>query len=81
MICGRCGRKLKDPVSIRMGYGPVCRAEMGIEEEGKRSVKSKAGASGSPDNERELEIPGQMSVFDIPEWLPEDMKGEEHERG
>lgn len=80
MICGRCGRKLKDPESIKLGYGPVCRAEMGIKKEGKRSTKPKVGTSSSSDNKRELEIPGQMSVFDMPEWLPEDMKGEEHEQ-
>jgi hypothetical protein len=22
--CRRCGRPLKDPVSIRRGYGPIC---------------------------------------------------------
>lgn len=40
MICGRCGRRLKDPVSIKIGYGPVCRAELGIEVERKPNEKN-----------------------------------------
>lgn len=27
--CGRCGRKLTDPTSIELGFGPDCRAMMG----------------------------------------------------
>jgi len=28
--CGRCGKKLTDSESLRVGIGPTCRAEMGI---------------------------------------------------
>lgn len=28
--CGRCARKLTDPVSISTGFGPHCRGELGI---------------------------------------------------
>ena len=27
MRCSKCGRELKDPESIKMGIGPVCRAK------------------------------------------------------
>lgn len=29
--CGKCGRRLTDPVSIETGLGPVCRTEKGIQ--------------------------------------------------
>ncbi|WP_373093047.1 DUF6011 domain-containing protein [Zhongshania sp.] len=28
--CGRCARKLTDPVSISTGFGPHCRSELGV---------------------------------------------------
>lgn len=79
MECGRCGRKLKDPESVRIGYGPTCRAMMGIKTtkkntEPKRS-KTKAGQE---TQETEFDIPGQTSIFDNPDWLPDSMKGENH---
>ena len=79
MICGRCGRRLKDPVSIKMGYGPVRRVEMGIEMERKRDKKPGRSSSQSGDSEREFDIPGQMSVFDNPEWLTDDLEEDSHE--
>lgn len=79
MICGRCGRRLKDPVSIKIGYGPVCRAEMGIEVERKPDKKAGRSLFRSADSEREFDIPGQMSVFDNPEWLPDDLEEKSHE--
>jgi hypothetical protein len=30
--CGRCGRKLTEPISILSGIGPFCRKEMGIDD-------------------------------------------------
>lgn len=80
MICGRCGRRLKDPVSIKIGYGPVCRAEMGIEVERKLDKKSGCNTSRFADREKESDnIPGQMSVFDNPEWLPDDLEEKSYE--
>lgn len=75
MICGRCGRRLKDPVSIKIGYGPVCRAELGIEVERKPNEKTGRSSLRQTDAEKEFDIPGQMSVFDHPEWLPDDWEG------
>jgi len=28
--CGRCGRALSNPISVKYGYGPVCRKKLGI---------------------------------------------------
>lgn len=81
MICGRCGRKLKDPASIRIGYGPVCRAELGIEVEGKPDKNSGRSSWGAADTDKEFVIPGQTSVFDHPEWLPDDFDLEEERHG
>lgn len=79
MICGRCGRKLRDPVSIKIGYGPVCRAELGIEVEGQPDKKSGRSSSKTADAEMDFDIPGQMSIFDIPEWIPDDLEEESRE--
>ena len=29
--CGRCGRRLKNPAYIEIGYGRKCAAKLGIE--------------------------------------------------
>lgn len=79
MICGRCGRRLEDPVSIRIGYGPVCRAELGIEVERKPDEKSGHISLRQTDMEKKFDIPGQMSVFDHPEWLPDDLEEKSYE--
>lgn len=70
MNCGKCGRKLKDPESIRIGYGPTCRAMMGIKST-RIAVKPKAPAPESAKNEDDM--PGQMSMLDNPDWLPDTM--------
>lgn len=74
MQCGRCGKKLKDPESIRIGYGPTCRAMMGIKTADKVRKAGNARTSASKDQESEGNIPGQMSIMDNPEWLPDKMK-------
>lgn len=73
MICGHCGRKLKDPVSVKIGYGPICRAELGIKvgEKPKRRSMRKPSEPANP--EKGYDIPGQTSIFDHPDWLPDDM--------
>lgn len=78
MICGRCGRKLKDPVSIQIGYGPVCRSELGIKTELKKTRKRQRNTGVSVPKEL-MDIPGQTSIFEHPEWLPDEMKGEQSE--
>lgn len=79
MICGRCGRRLKDPESIKIGYGPVCRAELGIEMERKTDRKSNRSLPQLADAEKEFDIPGQMSIFDNPEWIPDNLEEESNE--
>lgn len=63
MICGRCGRRLKDSASIKIGYGPVCYKKMF------RTVpKTKASARGKMEERGDFHdymIPGQMEMADF----------------
>lgn len=80
MECRRCGRKLKDSESVRMGYGPTCRAMMGIKIP-KKNTRPKKGTVRPDLQEKQVvesDIPGQTSIFDNPDWLPDSMKGENH---
>lgn len=36
--CNRCGRTLKNPVYMEIGYGKVCAAKMGISVPSKKRV-------------------------------------------
>lgn len=40
--CGRCGRRLKNPVFREIGYGRTCAAKMGIAVPAKRKTKTPA---------------------------------------
>ena len=56
-VCQKCGKKLTDPGSM---YGPECWSQIsGIS----------TADSGGPVNEDEL--PGQMTIFDFPDAIPE----------
>lgn len=50
--CGRCGRRLKNPAYIKIGYGRVCAAKLGITLPSKRKAKDKPATSdaGQPDD-------------------------------
>lgn len=74
MQCRRCGKKLKDPESIRIGYGPTCRAMMGIKIMKKIRKAGKSKTAVPKEWEKEDDIPGQMSIMDNPDWLPNEMK-------
>lgn len=76
MQCGRCGRKLKDPESISIGYGPICRDVMGIRDKKKIRKASNPKNHASSEQETEIDIPGQMSFMDNPNFLPDTMRGE-----
>ena len=39
--CGRCGRRLKNPVFREIGYGRTCAAKLGIAIPSKRKPKDK----------------------------------------
>lgn len=45
--CGRCGRRLKNPAYIEIGYGRTCAAKLGISIPAKRKTKDKPAASGT----------------------------------
>lgn len=47
--CKNCGRKLTDPESIGRGYGPQCWAEV----------------KGDSAQDEDIQIPGQMDIFDF----------------
>ncbi len=71
MVCQSCGRKLKDTTSLERGYGPVCweRLHGGSH---KSRCSSQAGCkkkSKSPQVEENINIPGQMSIEDYPEFM------------
>lgn len=40
--CGRCGRRLKNPAYIEIGYGQTCAAKPGIVIPRKRKLKGQA---------------------------------------
>ena len=56
--CNRCGRVLKNPVYIELGYGKVCAAKMGI------SVSSKKRAG-------DAEEPARKQDPQVLSWLKE----------
>lgn len=43
--CGRCGRRLKNPAYIEIGYGKTCAAKLGIVLPSKRKAKDKLATS------------------------------------
>lgn len=47
MICMICNRKLKDPVSIQLGVGPVCRKKIGLNAKVMQEIKDQ-GLDGEP---------------------------------
>lgn len=62
MVCSICGRKLKDPKSRELGYGPVCyQKTFGCS----MRAKGATGASVGIDDYPEYHIPGQMSLEDF----------------
>ena len=54
MKCRKCGRELRDPESMAIGYGPVCRERY--------HIKIRPVHASTPG---EIALPGQMSIFDI----------------
>ena len=68
MICLLCGRKLKTPRSREAGYGPVCyKRKFGISPHADRSD----GNSPADKKEPDYNLPGQMSIYDFPQMIPE----------
>lgn len=71
MMCEKCGRKLKDAVSIERGYGPVCWKRI---HRAAYSVGSKKSKS-EPEISENMDIPGQMCFEDFPGIVPEEQEG------
>lgn len=61
--CLKCGRRLTDKKSMKLGYGPICWQKYMWGED----KMLKKGADG----EDVTDSPGQMNIFDFPELLPE----------
>lgn len=57
-ICMVCNRKLKDPLSIRLGIGPVCRRKIKMDPEILKEIREQ-GLDGVP-------VPGGVQII-IPE--------------
>lgn len=51
--CGRCGRVLKDPRYIEVGFGKVCAAKMGITIPAKPKAKKIKAAGKEGGDQRE----------------------------
>ncbi len=64
MICSICGRKLSNPKSIELGYGPVCYGRVsGSSKIKKESKRVKTGVHPQEDLPC-FDIPGQMKLED-----------------
>lgn len=59
-VCQKCGKKLTDPESMQRGYGSECWSQI--------SGISSADSVGSVN---EAELPGQMTIFDFPDAIPD----------
>lgn len=64
MICGICGRVLRNPKSRKMGYGPVCYKKM-YGSPPPREKASKTKHSDGIEDFREHSISGQMEISDF----------------
>lgn len=61
MKCSICGRKLRDPKSRELGYGPVCyKRKFGTYPPAGHRKDEKAGEEGPDYN-----VPGQISLDDF----------------
>ena len=66
MKCSVCGRKLRNPKSQEVGYGPVCyRRLFGTS----LRANEKSGSS-SEDSAVSYDLPGQISMDDYLQTLP-----------
>lgn len=60
MTCAICGRKLKDPMSMERGYGPVC-----YERALGKPIREKGWRKPQPDGDIPYyDVPGQMTLDD-----------------
>lgn len=68
MICSICGRKLRNPKSIELGYGPVCYGKVsGSSKAAKKAGRLKKSNLGTSHQEQQgacYDIPGQMELQD-----------------
>jgi len=63
MKCAVCGRELKNPESIRNGYGPVCYERLfGIPVQ--KKGEKKGGRRQSVEDDSSYDIPGQINLED-----------------
>lgn len=70
MVCQSCGRKIKDTVSVERGYGPVCWERLhGGTHRSRRSFQAGCKKPKSQQAEEDINIPGQMSIEDYPEFM------------
>lgn len=68
MTCLICGRKLRNPQSIELGYGPVCYGKVpGSSKAAKKAGRPKKSYIGTSQQEQHstcYDIPGQMELAD-----------------
>ncbi len=59
MRCAKCGKLIRNPESVRAGYGPVCYEKLFGKQPEIRGPNCRTGESDDDD------IPGQMSIEDL----------------
>lgn len=65
MICGACGRKLREPESIQRGYGPVCYRKIMPPEPKKARAEPKSSGSYNLIDDTDYNVPGQMELSEF----------------
>ena len=65
MKCSICGKKLSNPQSKELGYGPVCYKR----KFGTVSHTSKKGGHSSTDEVSDYNLPGQISIAEYSQMI------------
>lgn len=65
VLCGKCGRTLKDPESIQRGFGPVCYRKVMPPTPKKEKIVRKSNDNYNIMEDPDYQIPGQMELSDF----------------
>lgn len=69
MVCGACGRILKDPESVQRGFGPVCYRKIMPPVPRKAKTVQGSKVNHGPLEDFDYTIPGQMELSDFLEMM------------
>lgn len=65
MICGMCGRRLRDSESVARGLGPVCYRKIMPPAPRKARAAPKSSGSYNLMNDADYNVPGQMELSEF----------------